>query len=183
MKRIQTAILSSLVVLLGINSFAQQKLTVANATDGTFNQESVRSLSWMNDGQFYSALSQNKIIKYSVSTGEPVETLVDGSTLNINIRSYSFSDDETMVLLMTDRQSVYRRSYTAVFYLYDRNNKQAQLLANGRQAYATISPDNSKVAFTRDNNLFFVDISSGAETAVTSDGKFNEVINGIIIIR
>ena len=178
MKRIQTAILSTLVVLLGINSFAQQKLTVANATDGTFNQESVRSLNWMNDGQFYSALSQNKIIKYSVSSGEPVETLVDGSTLNIDIRSYSFSDDETMVLLMTDRQSVYRRSYTAVFYLYDRNTKQAQLLANGRQAYATISPDNSKVAFTRDNNLFFVEISSGAETAVTSDGKFNEIING-----
>src|SRR5690606_40040719 len=40
------------------------------------------------------------------------------------------------------------------------------------------SPDGSKVAFVRDNNLFYTDLASGAETQITQDGKFNEIING-----
>ncbi len=178
MKKIEKVTLYIVVLTLGLRTSAQQNLTVANATDGTFRQQSVDNLNWMNDGQFYTALSSNKVLKFSVSTGAIIETLVDGEELNIDISSYSFSDDESLVLLMTDRQSVYRRSYTAVFHLYDRVSKEVKLLSDGRQSYATISPDNSKVAFTRDNNLFYVDIASGSETAVTNDGEFNRVING-----
>ncbi len=178
MKRISRLAPFIFAFLLGLSTYGQQKLTVANATDGTFTQQSVRSLNWMNDGQFYSALSDNKVIKFSVNSGEAVETLVDGNALGISITSYSFSDDESMILLMTDRQSVYRRSYTAVFYLYDRGTNVSKPLASGRQSYATISPDNAKVAFTRDNNLFYVDIASGTEVAVTEDGEFNKIING-----
>ncbi|MEP1035301.1 S9 family peptidase [Ekhidna sp.] len=161
-----------------IAGYAQNKITVEQATDGTFSPRSVRSLNWMNDGQYYSALSDNKIIKYSVRTGDEVETIADGDALDLKIASYSFSDDESLVLIMTDRTSIYRRSYTAVFYLYDRNSKSVLKLSDGRQSYATLSPDNSKVAFTRDNNLFYLDLSSGDEVAVTNDGKFNFIING-----
>ena len=82
------------------------------------------------------------------------------------------------MLLLTDRQSVYRRSYTAVFYLYDREANEIKKLSEGRQSYATISPDNQKVAFTRENNLYYVNLDSNEETAVTTDGKFNYIING-----
>lgn len=167
-----------LFVLLSLDSLAQKQIEIAQISDGTFRSRSVRSLNWMNDGGFYSALSENKVIKYSVRTGEPVETMVDGDALDISIDSYSFSDDESIVLLMTDRQSVYRRSYTAVFYVYNRSSNTSQKLSEGRQSYATISPDNSKVAFTRDNNLFYVDLKTNTEIAVTTDGKFNSIING-----
>ena len=167
----------AVLFLTGV-SIAQSQISVENATDGTFRQKTVRSLNWMNDGQYYSALSNNKIIKYSVRTGEAVETIADGNELDLKIDSYSFSDDESLVLIMTDRESVYRRSYTAIFYLYDRNAKSARKLSKGRQSYATLSPDNTKVAFTRDNNLFYLNLSSNNEVAVTTDGKFNSVING-----
>ena len=167
-----------LVSLVSFHSFSQKKIAVENISDGTFRQESVRSLNWMNDGQYYSALSQNKVIQYSVRTGEEVKTIVDGDALDLSIDSYSFSDDESLVLLMTDRESIYRRSYTAIFYLYDRASDSVIKLSDGRQAYATISPDNSKVAFTRDNNLFYMDIASNEEVSVTTDGKFNFIING-----
>lgn len=166
----------TLAVIFGCT--AQKKISLSNVTDGTFRQQSVRSLNWMNDGQYYSALDKNKIIKYSVRTGDEVETIVDGKALSLSIVSYSFSDDESVVLLMTDRESIYRRSYTAVFYLYDRATKKVTKLSSGRQAYATLSPDNSKVAFTRENNLFYLDIASGKEVAITTDGKFNYIING-----
>ncbi|MEO9482286.1 MAG: S9 family peptidase [Ekhidna sp.] len=167
-----------LIAAASLATYAQNKISVEQATDGTFSTKSVSSLNWMNDGQYYSALSNNKIIKYSVRTGEEVETIADGEALDLTISSYSFSDDESLVLIMTDRKSVYRRSYTAVFYLYNRDSKSVQKLSEGRQSYATLSPDNSKVAFTRDNNLFYVDLANNNEVAVTDDGKFNYVING-----
>ncbi|WP_420576080.1 S9 family peptidase [Ekhidna sp.] len=178
MKRILKSFAIVFLTGLSLSGFTQKEIEVENITDGTFRQQSVRSLNWMNDGQFYSAMSDNKVIKYSVRTGDEVETIVDGNSLDLEIDSYSFSDDESLVLLMTDRKSIYRRSYTAVFYLYNRSTNSVQKLSDGRQSYATISPDNSKVAFTRDNNLFYVDIESNEETAVTTDGKFNYIING-----
>ncbi|WP_436517676.1 S9 family peptidase [Ekhidna sp. To15] len=175
----KTRLLTFILIAAGtLAGLAQNRIAVEQATDGTFRSKSVRSLNWMNDGQFYSALSDNKIIKYSVITGEEVETIADGNALDLKISSYSFSDDESLVLIMTDRQSIYRRSYTAVFYLFDRNSKDVRKLSDGRQSYATLSPDNSKVAFTRDNNLFYVDLASDSEIAVTDDGKFNYIING-----
>ena len=175
---IYRTVTSLILVIQFFPSLSQKRIKVEHITDGTFYQESVRSLNWMNDGQYYSALNNNKIIKYSVRTGEEVETIVDGDALELSIQSYSFSDDESLVLIMTDRKSIYRRSYTAIFYLYNRDSKEVKKLSVGRQSYATISPDNSKVAFTRDNNLFYVEVASENEVAVTSDGKFNFIING-----
>jgi dipeptidyl-peptidase-4 len=48
----------------------------------------------------------------------------------------------------------------------------------GRQRLVTFSPDGSKIAFVRDNNLFYTDLSSGIEVQVTKDGKSNFIING-----
>jgi len=179
--RLLVAKYASLITSMVISSMsgdAQKKIQVENITDGTFREQSVRSLNWMNDGQYYSALSDNKIIKYSVRTGEEVEIIVNGNDLNLEIDDYNFSDDESVVLIMTERESVYRRSYTAVFYLFDRAEKAARKLSDGKQSYATLSPDNTKAAFTRDNNLFYTDLESKEETAVTTDGKFNAIING-----
>ena len=169
------------LLIAPIIGHAQKQIEVANIYDGTFRQESVYNVNWMNDGQYYSAREDNNIVKYDVTTGTVVETILEGNTLDpqINFSSYSFSADEKKVLLMTDRESIYRRSYTAEFYVYDFDSKKLQKLSEGgRQSYATFSPDGSKVAFTRDNNLFYVDLTSMKEVQVTDDGKFNHIING-----
>lgn len=175
-------ILIVLCALLAIPTIAQKKITVADIYEkGTFRQSSVYGINWMNDGQYYSAQEGNDILKYDITTGESVETILDGDALDPQIRfsSYSFSDDETKLLLMTDRESIYRRSYTAEFYIYDLNTKALTKLSDGgKQAYATFSPDNSKVAFVRDNNLYYVNLADMSEVQVTSDGKFNKLIHG-----
>jgi len=43
---------------------------------------------------------------------------------------------------------------------------------------ATFSPDGSKVAYVRENNIFYYDLATNKEVQVTSDGKMNEIING-----
>ena len=41
----------------------------------------------------------------------------------------------------------------------------------------TYSPDSTKIAFTRDNDLYYVDIASGKETRLTFDGS-DVILNG-----
>ncbi|VAW29600.1 Dipeptidyl peptidase IV [hydrothermal vent metagenome] len=176
----QYIILASLLAnsLLG---YAQKQITVEDIySKGTFRSQSVYGINWMNDGSYYSALENNNIVKYDVTKGEQVEIILDASTLEIEIRisSYKFSADEKYLLLLTDRQSIFRRSYTAIFYLYNRETKLLQKLDEDRIAYATVSPDGSKVAYTKNNDLYYVSLADMQAVQVTNDGKRNSIING-----
>ncbi|MEX2234973.1 MAG: S9 family peptidase [Cyclobacteriaceae bacterium] len=160
---------------------AQNKISVDDFTIlNTFAEKSVTGINWMNDGKYYTALSENKIIKYDIITGQPAQTLLDGDGLStaIVIDDYSFSADERKLLLQTESQSIYCRSFVATYYVYDLGTKSLQPLSKGHQSYATFSPDGSKVAFVRNNNLFYVSLSGMMEEQVTEDGKFNFIING-----
>jgi dipeptidyl-peptidase 4 len=175
-----------LVFLLGLfgttSLFGQKTISVEDfTTTRTFAERSVSGINWMNDGKFYTALSDNKIIKYDITTGQPVSTLVDGSSLAtpIVVDAYSFSADEKKLLLLTQRQSIYRRSFVAEYFVYDLGAGSLQPLSSkGSQSYATFSPDGTKVAFVRSNNLFYVNLAGMEEIQVTEDGRFNEIING-----
>lgn len=174
--------LSLLLILFVFCANAQELITVNDIfTKGTFRQKSVSNVNWMNDGQFYSVRENNDIIKYDVTTGQAVETILKGGDLSpaITFSRYTFSADEQKVLLMTNRTSIYRRSYTADFYVYDFSSKKLEKLSSGGvQSYATFSPDGSKVGFTRNNDLYYVSLSDMKEVRITSDGKFNHIING-----
>src|SRR5688572_22404908 len=161
---------------------AQRQITVEDfTTKNTFAQKSITGINWMNDGKYYSTLTGNKIIKYNITTGLEVETIVDGSSLSpaVNIESYSFSDDESKILILTDFRNIYRRSYTAEYFVYDIPSKSLRPLSTGgRQSYATFSPDGKFVGFVRSNNVFYTDLADMSEKQVTDDGKFNHIING-----
>ncbi|MCB0494761.1 MAG: DPP IV N-terminal domain-containing protein [Cyclobacteriaceae bacterium] len=178
MKRV--LLLAGLLVT-SVLGFAQKQITVEDIYGkGTFRSRSVYGINWMNDGRYYSALRGNAIVKFDVTSGEEVETILDGNTLNpgIQIASYEFNADERYIVLLTDRESIYRRSYTAIFYLYDRDTKTLRKLDDDRIAYATVSPDGTKVAYTKDNNLYYVNLADMSRVQVTSDGEKNSIING-----
>src|SRR6478609_794712 len=171
-----------ITLLSSVSMMAQKQITIEDfTTKNTFAQKSVNGINWMNDGKFYTSITDNKIIKYDIALGQAVETIVDGNELSekITIDSYQMSGDEKKILLTTHFESIYRRSFKADYYIYDIATKSLRKLsAGGKQSYATFSPDGSKVAFTRDNNLFYVTVSDLKETQLTTDGKFNFIING-----
>jgi len=171
-----------ILLLVSFQLFAQKQISIDDFTSkNTFAQKSVSGINWMKDGKFYTSLSENQIRKYEITTGQTGETILDANTLNpkITISGYSFSNDETKLLITTNREGIYRRSFKADYYIYDLATRSLTSLSkNGKQQYATFAPDAGKVAFVRDNNLFFVSISDMSETQVTNDGKFNHIING-----
>lgn len=153
---------------------------------GVFSQRTVEAVNWMKTGGFYTTLDGGKIVKFTITTGAPVETLFDarqatvlGSGQNVRVDGYQLSADERKMLITTQEEPIYRRSSKADFYVYDLSTKLLiPLSKGGKQQYATFSPDGKRVAFMRDNNLFVVDLSTRKETKLTTDGKQNAVING-----
>ena len=153
----------------------------------TFSMTRVVGMNPMKDGNTYATLEKGKLNIYNYKTGKLVKTLFDmkelvlpGDTLPLPLYgTYTLSDDESKVLFMNNMNPIYRHSYTASFYVYDINNKVlAPLSENGDQRLATFSPDATKVAFMRDNNLFIKDLKTNEEIQFTHDGKWNHVING-----
>jgi dipeptidyl-peptidase-4 len=95
------------------------------------------------------------------------------------MQNYELSENEDKMLCLTDMESIYRHSFHANYYVYDFKTKTLQLLSeNGKQRLATFSPDATKVAFMRDNNLFIKDLTTGEEKQFTKDGLYNHIING-----
>lgn len=171
-------------------ALAQQKLPLTLEdiwAKPTFRVATVPGFDWLRDGRYYAALDRTgSLMQYSVTTGQPTATLVDGGVLRVpgspqylDVDGYSFNADEQKVLFSTQTEPIYRHSAKAAYYVFDRHTQRlATLSAGGKQGYATFSPDGQRVAFTRDNNLFVKDLTSGQETAVTTDGRANQLING-----
>jgi len=148
-----------------------------------FSPEWVWGINSMNDGVHYSSLNYGKdnvyVTEYSYETGDSVSTIVDSKNLDgISFSDYSFSQDEQKVLLPTETESIYRYSSRSKYYIYDRVTKLSQELSTEKQRLAEFSPDASKVAFVRENNIFIKDLKSNSETQVTLDGEMNKIING-----
>ena len=150
----------------------------------TFYPKSVYGLESMNDGLHYTVLEQRKnISKYSYKTGKKVATLFNIDDINNDsikfITNYEFNHDETKILFYINRTRIYRRSFTADYFVWDlKAKKLIPVSTNGKQRIATFSPDGINIAFIRDNNLFIKNIIDGSEKQITNDGEFNKIING-----
>lgn len=164
------------------------KIKLQDVTNGVYWPKQIDGVNPMNDGESYTQMSPDhkRIVRHSFKTGKEIATVFDvetarGSKKLPRIDGYIMSPDEHRILIQTETKGIYRRSYTAVYYIYDvRNNTLEPLSEGGPQQVPLFSPDGNVIAFARGNNLFLVKLLFGnAEVQVTKDGKFNEVINGL----
>ena len=194
MRQISIAIL---FCLCSLAAFAQgnKPLELKDVVSGAFRSENIYGVIPIpGDGEHYSQMNaeRTQVIKYSFKTGKAVEVLFDATTAREcpfkTFDSYSFAPDGSKLLIATETTPIYRRSYTAVHYLYSLkrnlegkiNNVVEKLSDGGPQQVPVFSPDGNMVAFVRDNNIYLVKLLYGnSESQVTEDGKRNEVLNGI----
>ncbi len=166
---------------------AYEKMTLKDITNGRFAAQQIDGVNPIKGTDLYARLSQDnkQILQYSFKTGKQTAILFDvDNTQGEHIDKfdgYIMSPDGRHILIATQRQPVYRRSYKAVFYIYTVQSRKLERLSDGGPQQAPVwSPDGNQIAFVRDNNIFLVKLLYGnSESQVTKDGKFNEVINGI----
>ncbi len=183
-------LLVSLFLVFGAVSASAQEKKNFELEDlyqrGTFYAKSVRGMNSMKDGKTYASFEKGQLNIYNYKTGKLEKTLfgitdltMHPDSLPIGLQNYELSANEDKMLCLTDMESIYRHSFHANYYVYDFATKTLQPLSkNGKQRLATFSPDATKVAFMRDNNLFIKDLKTGEEKQFTSDGLYNHIING-----
>lgn len=179
-------LLLGFLILGSSTTFAQKDITLDDIwSKPVFRQKNIQNLNWTKDGQSYLELKEGKILKYNVLDPSKFETLFDESIHKtsmggtIHVQEFEISSDEQTILIGTASEPIYRRSSKETNYLFNRSNGSLKLLSQGdKQMHASFSPDGKRVVFVRNNNLFWVDVASGKETAITTDGKVNQLING-----
>ena len=191
MKRILFLFSGFLMILFMQDSVSAQqggkRINLTDIVGGTFRQETLAGeMRPMSDGEHYTTMNKEgtMIIKYSFRTGEPVETLFDVK----NARECTFDDFEGYeisstgyhILIIREKERIYRHSFCAEVYDYDaRRRMVTPLNESGKKIMIpTFSPDGRMCAFVEDNNIRIKKFDYGTETLVTKDGERNKIING-----
>lgn len=181
---IRISILLSVILSVGNITIAQlQTKELSNEVIWASNElstEYVYAVNSMNDGEHYSALEDNKIVKYSFTDfGKVIDVIFDGNNHDIEIDDYSFSADESKLLISTEQESIYRRSSKSNYLIVNMAEGIVTKLYNeGRQMLADFSPDGTKVAFVFQNNIYVKDLDNNKIEQITKDGVPNRIING-----
>jgi len=164
-----------------------KQITLEDIWSGAFRTEGMQALHSMKNGKQYSVLNYDRqngttsIDIYDYKTLEKVKTLVSSSEIAEiqGFFNYTFSDDESKVILTTKEVPVFRRSRLGEYYVYDIATKALTKVSEDLVQEPTLSPDATKIAYGFENNLYVKDLNSGAVKQITTDGVKNKIINGI----
>ncbi len=179
-----------LMILIGlfsgnVSGQARQQLTLEKIfRDHAFNPETIDNIRSTADGEHYTVLESNsRIVQYDYKTGKEKTVIFDASEYrnkgSVSITDYILSNDGKKILLTSQVSRIYRHSFEARYWICDLLKKEIiPLEGTGKQQLATFSPDGLKVAFVRQNNLYYRNLVDGITTQVTSDGETNRIING-----
>lgn len=177
--------------LIAVTGFSQSELTNELIwASNTFSSERFDQGPSMNDGLHYTLQKTNKalgdyIVKYAYATGDSVGIIASSKSIfndaSKGFDGYSFSADESKLMIETNNQSLYRYSYFSTYFIHDLKSGKTQMLLNDAKKQArsaTFSPSGNRVAYVLDNNLYIFDIDQKTTTQITQDGQWNHIING-----
>jgi dipeptidyl-peptidase 4 len=145
------------------------------------------SQNWSSDGNSYYSIENNEIIQNSLPENSS-KVLVSskqltpkGSTTPLEISYFSFSNDQQKVLLFTNTIKVWRLNTKGDYWVLDLNTGNLTQLGKGLAEsslmFAKFSPDNKKVAYVSNENIYVEDVLTSKIKPLTSDGSIT-MING-----
>ena len=177
----------ALLFLFSISAVAQQKITVEDIYKGAFRTKGMDELMSMKNTNQYTVLNADRnastmqIDIYDFASLQKVATIIDTKNFTelSGIDSYNFNSTETQVLIANNTNKIFRHSFTADYFLFDIASKKLTKLFDFGIQEPLFSPDGTKIAFAKVNNLFVYDIASKQTKQITTDGKKNKIINGI----
>src|SRR5262249_45705980 len=92
----------------------------------------------------------------------------------LDIDDYAWSPDGKQLLVFTNTKKVWRQNTRGDYYVLDVASGAQKKLGGGAPEaslmFATFSPDGTRVAYVRQNNLYVEQIATGTITPLTTDG-------------
>jgi len=184
-------LVSFALLLLSFFSFGQDLTNELIWASPTFYDYGVEGFQSLSDGKHYvkTDLGSNgpEITKYNIATGKKVETLValgdikfKGQTIKTS--DFTFSVGDQKIIFTSEAEAIYRRSSKSYCYVYDIDSKKTLKIGKDGDAKISnpsLSPNGLNLAYVRQNNIYITNLNTLVETQVTSNGKNNELINGM----
>lgn len=196
-QRIRTTALASGLALATLSLAAQQQ-TLDDALRAIFERnefavQSVGPTAWLDGGRRYTAVRREAprdLVAYDMATGAaevlvPASALVPpGATDPMAIDEYAWSADKSKLLIFTNTRKVWRTHARGDYWVLAMSGgKPGALTKLGGDApeaslmYAKFSPDGTRAAYARAQNVYVEDLASGRIVQVTSDGG-GDIVNG-----
>ncbi|MFN4083195.1 MAG: S9 family peptidase [Bacteroidia bacterium] len=174
------------LILLSVKVQSQQITLEDIWLKNTFGTKGVSGFNSLKDGRYYCALDDKQnLIKYEFTTGNAIDTMVRFAEIRqanngngLNLWGFTLSPNEKKLLIPSETESIYRHSTKSIYYVYDITYKKLTKICNDKVMYATFSPDENKVAYVKNNDLYYYHLNRLVETRITNDGKLNHIING-----
>ncbi|NJN26714.1 MAG: S9 family peptidase [Cyclobacteriaceae bacterium] len=191
MKRLFCCVAFLLFVGYAARTQTPQRLTIDQIFSGELSAESLGEIQWLSKKTGFTAVfigdEGNELLFYPILSGA-WQTMAGGEALlpkghhsPINIESYSWSPDETRLMIFTNSRRVWRQNTRGDYWVYDVTDKSLRQIGKSLPAsslmFAKFSPDNRHVAYVCQNNLYVEDFVTGEITQLTFDGT-QDVING-----
>jgi dipeptidyl-peptidase-4 len=148
---------------------------------------------WMPDGAAYAIVERpasgkgSEIVRYDAATGArsvlvASDRLVpSGAAAPLDIDDYAWSADGKRLLLFTNTVKVWRQNSRGDYWVLDVDSGALRQLGAksppSSLMFAKFSPDGSRAAYVRGNNIYVEDLGGGTVTALTADGS-DTIVNG-----
>jgi dipeptidyl-peptidase-4 len=146
------------------------------------------------DGSTYTLLDRSQatpdaedIVQVDARTGErkvlvpAVHLRPAGTDRPLDLADYHWSEDGRRLLIFTNTRRVWRTNTRGDYWVLDLpTGRLARLGGDAPEAslmFAKFSPDGSRAAYVRENDIYVEDLGTGAVTRITSDGS-RTIING-----
>jgi len=179
-----------LLFILPLFLSAQQKLSLEEIWGKyAFMPKSAKGFNVLKDGKTYVDISSSKtdgvvtLETYDLRSGKVLKEIVNGNDVKyegklFDLQGYELSPNEDKLLIAENTEYVYRRSPKATYYVFDIASKKMTRLSTGaKQMFPKFSPDGKKIAYVKDNNLWYRDLINNTEVQVTIDGAANKIKN------
>ncbi|MCF8365343.1 MAG: DPP IV N-terminal domain-containing protein [Bacteroidales bacterium] len=187
-------------ILIPKIDFAQEnpdssKLTIDKIfQSGEFYGEFFRQPRWIDDGKAYTAIEPSEaivgardIVSFVTKNGErsilvsAAQLIPENETEPLEISNYEWSSNKEMLLLFTNTKRVWRYNTKGDYWILNLKTNSLKRLGKGLPAsslmFAKFSPDDTRVAYVSQHNLYLEDLSGGQITQLTFDGT-EDMING-----
>lgn len=149
---------------------------------------------WVEEGNGYTTLEYSgevdgylDLIRYETSTGNRSvlisanQLFPPGASKPLYLENYEWSSDKKKLLIYTNSKRVWRLNTKGDYWLYDMGSKKLTQLGKGlpesTMMFAKFSPDDQKVAYVSQHNLYMEDLTTNEIKQITFDGT-DKIING-----
>jgi dipeptidyl-peptidase-4 len=193
----------ALIFVFSVVCLAQQPAPAASAEkdmitrifSGEFSERPTPAPRWFENGQSYIAMEPTAgggkgrdVVKYDTTSGKKLEVLITAAQMTptgakdpLQSAALSWSKDNQRVLIFTNTRRVWRTNSRGDYWFLDRTTgKLKKLGGDAPEAslmYAKFSPDATRVAYVKQNDIYVEDLATGNIKRLTQDGT-DLVVNG-----